>query len=112
MSQARNYKRSLLQAQNNPIQRKIADRYFKMKEEYSKLSYEEIDTLAKEVYEKKVKLSSTDTQALYDVFRPLMLAKAQEEFAAKIGEPKKEETIEDVQHEDIKTESEEKEETT
>ena len=104
MSQARNYKRSLLQAQNNPTQRKIADRYFKMKEEYSKLSYEEIDTLAKEVYEKKVKLSSTDKQALYDVFRPLMLAKAQEEFAAKIGEPKKEETIEDIQHEDIKTE--------
>jgi len=93
MSQARNYKRSLQQAQNNPIQRKIADRYFKMKEEYSKLSYEEIDTLAKEVYKKKVKLSSTDKQALYDVFRPQMLAKAQEEFATKMAS-KKEESVE------------------
>jgi hypothetical protein len=94
MSQARNYKRSLGRATKNPTQAKIMQRYFDKKEEYSKLSYEEIDTLAKEVYEKKVKLSSTDKEALYDVFRPLMFAKAQEEFAAKMA-GKKEETKND-----------------
>lgn len=111
MNQARNYKRSLSRATKNPTQAKIMQRYFDKKEEYSKLSYEEIDNLAKEVYEKKVKLSSTDKEALYDVYRPLVMKKAQEEFAAKMAS-KKEETVEDIQHEDIKTEQEPTEETT
>jgi hypothetical protein len=95
MSQARNYNRSLTKAQSNPIQRKIVDRYFRLKEEYSKLPYKELDALAKDVYEGKVKLSKTDKQALYDTYRPQLMQKAQEEFANKMAEPKKEETKND-----------------
>lgn len=88
MSQARNYNRSLSKAQSNPIQVKIVNRYFKLKDEYSKLPYEELDALAKDVYEGKVKLSKTDKQALYDVYRPQLMQKAQEEFAAKMANKK------------------------
>lgn len=88
MSQARNYNRSLTKAQSNPIQRKIVNRYFKLKDEYSKLPYEELDALAKDVYEGKVKLSKTDKQALYDTYRPQLMQKAQEEFATKMANKK------------------------
>ena len=88
MSQARNYNRSLTKAQSNPIQRKIVDRYFRLKDEYSKLPYEELDALAKDVYEGKVKLSKTDKQALYDTYRPQLMQKAQEEFANKMADKK------------------------
>lgn len=88
MSQARNYNRSLMQAKSNSTQTKIVNRYFKLKDEYSKLPYEELDALAKDVYEGKVKLSRTDKQALYDVYRPQLMQKAQEEFAAKMANKK------------------------
>lgn len=88
MSQARNYNRSLTKAQSNPIQVKIVNRYFKLKDEYSKLPYEELDALAKDVYEGKVKLSKTDKQALYDTYRPQLMQKAQEEFATKMANKK------------------------
>jgi len=88
MSQARNYNRSLKQAKSNSIQTKIVNRYFKLKDEYSKLPYEELDSLAKDVYEGRVKLSKTDKQALYDTYRPQLMQKAQEEFATKMANKK------------------------
>ena len=98
MSQARNYNRSLMQAKSNSTQTKIVNRYFKLKDEYSKLPYEELDALAKDVYEGRVKLSKTDKQALYDVYRPQLMQKAQEEFAAKMANQKEETTeVQDVE---------------
>ena len=77
-SQSRRYKRSLEQATKNNQQAKIMNRYFSKADEYKKLSFEELEQLATDVYDKKVKLSKTDKEALYDVYRPLVFQKAME----------------------------------
>ncbi len=76
-SQARKYNRSLKQSNNNQ-QTKVMNRYFSKLEEYKKLSFEDIDRFAKDVYEGKIKLSKTDKQALYDIYKPLVFQKAME----------------------------------
>ena len=45
-SQSRQYKRSLQQATKNNQQSKIMNRYFSKLDEYKKLSFEELETVA------------------------------------------------------------------
>jgi len=77
-SQARQYNRSLRQATKNNQQTKIMNRYFSKLEEYKKLSFEDLEQVATDVYDRKIKLSKTDKEALYDVYRPLVFQKAME----------------------------------
>jgi len=113
MSQARNYKRSLARATKNPNQAAIMNRYFSKVTEFKALPFEELDTLAKDIMDKKIKMSSTDREAFYDVYRPLIFEKAMKQASEKMSKPKEEiNQIEDIQHEDIKAGSETKEETT
>lgn len=80
-SQNRREKRALKQLFKSSQQAKIANRYISKLEEYRKLSFEELDQFAKDVYDKKIKLSKTDKEALYEIYRPLVFQKAMEKYS-------------------------------
>lgn len=80
-SQNRHQKRVLKQLFKSSQQAKIANRYISKLEEYKKLSFEELDQFAKNVYNKTIKLSKTDKEALYEVYRPLVFQKAMEKYS-------------------------------
>lgn len=101
MSQARNYKRSLARATKNPNQAAIMNRYFSKVTEFKALPFEELDTLAKDIMDKKIKMSSTDREAFYDVYRPLVFEKGMKLAAEKMSKSKEDNKVEDIQHEDI-----------
>jgi hypothetical protein len=82
-SQNRYQKRIFKQLFNNSQQSKISNRYISKLEEYKKLSFEELDQFAKDVYNKTIKLSKTDKEALYEVYRPLVFQKAMERYLSK-----------------------------
>lgn len=92
-SQNRQRKRAFKQLFNNSQQSKISNRYLSKFEEYKKLTFDELDQYAKDVYNKTIKISKTDKQALYDVYRPLVFQRAMEkakEINNQAEEPKTE----------------------
>lgn len=89
-SQQRSYTRSLSRAQNNPTQAKIMARYFNKQEEYKKLNRADLDVLAEQIMKKEVKLSNTDKQAFYDVYRPLVFQEAMDKYKQQQEEKQKE----------------------
>jgi hypothetical protein len=93
-SQNRQQKRVLKQLFKSSQQTKIANRYISKLEEYKKLSFEELDQFAKDVYNKKVKLSKTDKEALYEIYRPLVFQKAMEKYKELNKEEPKTELVE------------------
>ena len=90
-SKQRAYNRSLKQAKANNSQSKIINRYLAKQEEYKKLSKEELDSLAESIQNRVVKLSKTDLQAFYDVYKPILIKEAIEQYKNKQKELKTQE---------------------
>lgn len=70
--QKREYSQKLEKDMKNPQIQKIMKRYFTKVKEFEEKGLETVNILIKDSFEGKIKMSSTDKQALHDAYKKLL----------------------------------------